>query len=349
MSHEPAPCPWFAFSIPFVHLQQKPNEVAMPDSRLEPSENTPSSPPKVAVIIPCHNEEQAIGKVVSEFKEILPDSDIVVIDNASTDKTAEQATVAGARIVREMRLGKGHAMLTGFHAAGDADYFVMIDGDDTYSAREAPALLEVAQTGIDMVVGTRLHTKRGRRIQHQPLSRQSPVHLPNPLAVRHSHPRPVFGYRVLSKRFLSNIPITSKGFEIEAELTMQAQTAGFPVAEIPVSYGPRAENSESKLKSYRDGYRILLAIVAYFRDNRPLMMFGLIGLFLYAIALFAGGVVVNEYVHTQMVTRIPLAVLAATTFLLATLSVACGIILHSINRRTTEIMSLVTWNLRRLK
>jgi glycosyltransferase involved in cell wall biosynthesis len=321
----------------------------MPDSRLEPSENTPSSPPKVAVIIPCHNEEQAIGKVVSEFKEILPDSDIVVIDNASTDKTAEQATVAGARIVREMRLGKGHAMLTGFHAAGDADYFVMIDGDDTYSAREAPALLEVAQTGIDMVVGTRLHTKEeGAFSTSHSLGNRLFIYLIRLLfGIR---TRDLFsGYRVLSKRFLSNIPITSKGFEIEAELTMQAQTAGFPVAEIPVSYGPRAENSESKLKSYRDGYRILLAIVAYFRDNRPLMMFGLIGLFLYAIALFAGGVVVNEYVHTQMVTRIPLAVLAATTFLLATLSVACGIILHSINRRTTEIMSLVTWNLRRLK
>ncbi|HEY0782873.1 MAG TPA: glycosyltransferase family 2 protein [Thermoanaerobaculia bacterium] len=294
----------------------------------------------VAVIIPCHNEAQSIGKVVGDFRAALPEADIVVVDNVSTDGTAALAKAAGARVVREKRRGKGFALLTGFRAAGDADFYVMVDGDDTYPAEAVHELLAAA-ADADMVIGTRL---------------KSPEE--GALPVGHGFGNRLFiflvrllfgiktqdlfsGYRLLTQRYLSTSPLLAQGFEVEAELSIQALVNRFPVAEVPVEYRARRGDSKSKLRTFHDGTRILLAILTFFRDYRPLTFFGLLSLFLLILSLSGGGLVVAEYIRTGQILRVPMAILAAGTFILSALAMACGVLLSSINRRAAEIVALL--------
>jgi len=295
----------------------------------------------VAVVIPCHNEALSIGKVVADFRAALPAARILVVDNASTDATAAEAREAGAEVLAENRPGKGFALQTGFRAARGCDYLVMVDGDDTYPAEDAEKLLAAARSGADMVVGTRLETPAaGAFPEGHSFGNRLFITLVRLLfGIR---TRDLFsGYRVLTRRFLDERPLIARGFEIEAELSLQALAGAFPVAEVPVAYRPRREGSVSKLRTVRDGYRILLAIVAFFRDYRPLTFFGLAGLVFLILSLAGGGVVVAQYLETGQVLRLPLAVLAAALFLLAALSFACGVLLSSINRRAAEIAALV--------
>jgi glycosyltransferase involved in cell wall biosynthesis len=308
----------------------------------QPPEQEPR-PLRVAVVVPCHNEEATVGKVVRDFRQALPQAVVLVVDNASTDRTAEAAREAGARVVSEPRAGKGFALLSGFREAKGADFFVMVDGDDTYPAQDVAKLLAAAQGGADMVVGTRLAgAEQGAFRAGHSLGNQ----LFNALV------RLLFGvrtgdlfsgYRVLSRRFLETTPLIARGFEVEAELSLQAVVQRYRTAEVPIRYRARPEESPSKLHTYRDGYRILMAILMFFRDYRPLNFFGLLALFLLALSLASGGVVVAEYLRTGQVLRLPLAVLSAALFILSALSLTCGVLLSSINRRSAEIAALIPW------
>jgi glycosyltransferase involved in cell wall biosynthesis len=298
---------------------------------------------RVAVVVPCHNEAATVGKVVRDFRAALPQATVLVVDNASTDDTAEVARRAGARVVREPRAGKGFALLAGFREARGADYFVMVDGDDTYPAQDVEKLLEAAQGGADMVVGTRLAgAEQGAFRAGHSLGNQLFNLLVRLLfGVR---TRDLFsGYRVLSRRFLETTPLIARGFEVEAELSLQAVVQRYRTAEVPIHYRARPEESPSKLHTYRDGYRILMAILMFFRDYRPLNFFGLLALVLLVLSLACGGVVVAEFLETGQVLRLPLAVLSAALFILSALSLTCGVLLSSINRRSAEIAALIPW------
>jgi glycosyltransferase involved in cell wall biosynthesis len=298
---------------------------------------------RVVVVVPCHNEAHSVGKVVADFRAALPGAEVLVVDNASTDGTAELARAAGARVVAEPRPGKGFALLTGFRAARDADYFVMVDGDDTYPADDAHELLAAAAAGADMVVGTRLKEFEAGafRSGHSFGNRLFIVLVRGLFGVR---TRDLFsGYRVLTRRFLATAPLIARGFEVEAELSLQAAAHRFAVAEVPIRYRARPASSPSKLQTYRDGTRILLAILTFFRDYRPLAFFGTLATVLMLLSLAGGGVVVTEFLRTGLVPRLPLAVLSAALFILAALSFTCGVLLSSINRRAAELAALIPW------
>jgi glycosyltransferase involved in cell wall biosynthesis len=297
---------------------------------------------RVVVVIPCHNEEATVGKVVRDFRAALPLAQILVVDNRSTDRTAELAREAGAKVIFEPRPGKGFALISGFRAARDADFFVMVDGDDTYPAEEVGKLLELAETA-DMVIGTRL-SDAGEGAFRAGHSFGNWLFIVMVRALFGIRTQDLFsGYRVLSRRFLAVAPLISRGFEVEAELSLQAAAQGFRSAETPIRYRARPAGSQSKLQTYRDGTRIFLAILTFFRDYRPLTFFGLLSLFFLVLSFAGGGVVIAEYLRTGLVPRLPLAVLSAALFTLSALSLTCGILLSSINRRSAEIAALIPW------
>jgi glycosyltransferase involved in cell wall biosynthesis len=303
---------------------------------------TPRDSSRVVVVIPCHNEEATVGKVVRDFRAVLPQAQILVVDNRSTDRTAELAREAGAKVIFEPRPGKGFALISGFRAARDADYFVMVDGDDTYPAEDVEKLLELAESA-DMVIGTRLSNagEGAFRAGHSLGNWLFILMVRTLFGIR---TQDLFsGYRVLSRRFLAVAPLISRGFEVEAELSLQAAAQGFRSAETPIHYRARPAGSTSKLQTYRDGTRIFLAILTFFRDYRPLTFFGLLSLFFLVLSLAGGGVVIAEYLRTGLVPRLPLAVLSAALFTLSALSLTCGILLSSINRRSAEIAALIPW------
>jgi glycosyltransferase involved in cell wall biosynthesis len=297
--------------------------------------------PKVAVIVPCLNEEQAIAKVVADFRAALPAARIVVVDNASTDRTVDAALAAGAEVVRETRRGKGFALLTGLRHATGADIFLMVDGDGTYPAASAPLFVERILAGADMVIGTRLQDAGEGAF---PLGHSWGNRMFNAVV------RLLFGiqtldlfsgYRAMSSRLLEQSPLIAKGFEIETELSIQAFVNHFRVDEIPVIYGARTGDSKSKLRTMRDGYHILIAILAFFRDYRPLTSFGAASVLLLIASLATGTPVVKQYLATGLVLRIPLAIGAVGLFILSALSMTAGVILSSINRRADEIRALL--------
>ena len=303
------------------------------------------SPPRIAVVVPCHDEAESVARVVAAFKSQLPDADLVVVDNASQDKTAAEARRAGARVVGETRLGKGFALLTGFAATRDADWTIMVDGDDTYAAEDVERLLATAvQQQADMVVGTRLE---GAGLDALPTGHGLGNRLFITLArfLFGLRTRDLFsGYRVLSRRFLDMTPLVATGFDVEAELSVQAQVSGFRVAEVPIGYRARPTGSTSKLHTWRDGYRILRGIMILFRDYRPMAFFGALCLALLAASLWSGFAPIDDFLRTGLVHHVPRAVLAAALFILAALSIALGILLSSINRRSVELAALIRKN-----
>jgi len=300
---------------------------------------------RVAVVIPCHNEELTVAKVVADFRAALPAAQILVVDNASSDGTAEAARRAGAEVIREPRPGKGFALLSGFRKAraDGAAFLLMVDGDDTYPAEDAPKLIAAAKAGAEMVIGTRLADfEQGAFRSGHSLGNRLFIFLVRLLFGVKT--RDLFsGYRVITRRFLEATPLIAQGFEVEAELSLQALVRHFPVTEVPVRYRARPRENPSKLHTYRDGYRILLAILTFFRDYKPMTCFGLLALFFLALSLAGGSVVIAEFLRTGLVPRLPLAVLSAALFLLAALSFACGVLLSTINRRSAEIAALIPW------
>jgi glycosyltransferase involved in cell wall biosynthesis len=295
---------------------------------------------RVAVLVPCYNEEAAIGKVVADFKAALPDAAIYVYDNNSTDKTIEVATAAGAVVRRELQKGKGNVVRRMFQDV-EADVYVMVDGDDTYDAAVAPRLVaRLVDDNLDMVVGRRIETHQaayraghrlGNRVLTGLVARLFGAKLADMLS----------GYRIFSRRFVKSFPSSSREFEIETELTVHAMQMRRAIAEIDTDYKERPPGSTSKLRTFRDGWRILLTITNLVRNERPLMFFALIGTALVAVALALGIPVVLDYLDTGLVKRFPTAILCSALVVIAVLAFATGAILDVVAHVRREAKRLV--------
>ncbi len=294
---------------------------------------------RIAVLVPCYNEEAAIGKVVADFKKALPQAAIHVYDNNSSDRTAQTARKAGAVVGSELRQGKGHVVRRMF-ADVDADIYVLVDGDATYDAPSAPKLVErLLRENLDMVVGMRADRdeaayRRGHRFGNRVLTGFVAQ------IFGRSFTDILSGYRVFSRRFVKSFPALSTGFEIETELTIHALELGMPVAEMPTPYYARGKGSASKLNTWRDGLRILWTIGKLFRIERPLQFFGLIGAVLALVSIGLAVPVARTYLATGLVPRLPTAVLVTGLMLLASLSFVSGLILDTVTRGRQEMKRL---------
>lgn len=290
----------------------------------------------VALLIPCYNEELTIAEVVKSCKKNIPEAEIYVCDNNSTDKTAEVAKKAGAKVLSELRQGKGNAVRRLF-AEVDADVYVMIDGDATYDVKVIPGLIKMLQDGkLDMLVGVRRETEKscyrsGHRIGNVFLTKVVELMFGYKLQDMLS------GLRVFSKRFVKTFPAESKGFEIETELTIYALSRRLPIKEVVTDYFSRPEGSVSKLSTYKDGIRILKTIVMLIKEECPMMFFGLVALFLVLLSLVLGVPVVTEYIKTGLVPRFPTAVLASSLMICAFISFLMGVVLDSVAKVKKEI------------
>jgi glycosyltransferase involved in cell wall biosynthesis len=291
---------------------------------------------KVAVLIPCYNEEQTVGGVVKEFQSELPDASIYVFDNNSTDQTVARAREAGATVFHENRQGKGFVVQSMFRQV-EADVYIMVDGDGTYPAAAVHALLApILNQQADMVVGSRLHAEsRSEFKQLNALGNRLVLSLLNAI-FRVKLTDILSGYRSFNRRFVKSLPLFGGGFEIETELTIKAIERGFSIVEIPINLTHRPSGSHSKIKFFRDGTIILNTLLALFRDYKPLTFFGTAGLVFLALALVPGLIVIVDFVHTSLVGRLSLAVLAVILAGCGLLSLTVGLILHSIARRAQE-------------
>jgi glycosyltransferase involved in cell wall biosynthesis len=293
----------------------------------------------IAVLIPAYNEEVAIATVVSDFRTALPNARIYVFDNNSNDHTREKALAAGAQVRREEQQGKGHVVRRMFRDI-DADWYVMVDGDDTYDAQLAPRMLALAAEGpYDLVNCVRRDTedaayRSGHRLGNAMLTG----------AVRRIFGDRVqdmlSGYKVLSRRFVKSFPALSQGFDIETELTVHAQELSMPVAHVEGNYRARPAGSASKLRTYSDGWRILMMIMKLVRHERPLFFFGLIAGILATSSVLLSIPIVNTYLETGLVPRLPTAVLATGIMLLAALNLFTGLILDTVSRGRREVRLL---------
>lgn len=299
-----------------------------------------SLPMKLAVLLPCYNEEAAIAGVVVSYKAALPDADIYVYDNNSTDQTARVAAEAGAIVRHEPRKGKGNVVRRMF-ADVDADVYLMADGDGTYDSEAAPALIErLVSENLDMVVGARdpedhhQVSRKGHRFGNEILNRLVRMIFSGGINDMLS------GYRAFSRRFVKTFPAFSGGFEIETELTIHALQLRLPVAEMPTRYFERAEGTQSKLSTYKDGLRILNFILYLFKEGKPFLFFSILALGLVCLSLAFGLPVVLEYFDTGLVPRFPTLFVSVGTMLAAVISFACGVILDSVSRGRQEIKRL---------
>jgi glycosyltransferase involved in cell wall biosynthesis len=295
---------------------------------------------RIAVILPCFNEEQAIVKVINEFKDALPEAAIHVFDNNSTDRTAEFARTAGASVAHVELQGKGNVVRRMF-ADVEADIYLMTDGDCTYDVSVARQLVDkLLAENLDMVVGSRVdrgeaeNYRRGHRFGNQMLT---------------GSVRRIFGgefsdmlsgYRVFSRRFVKSFPALARGFEIETELTVHALELRMPCGEVKTKYGSRPDESESKLSTYRDGFRILRTIGRLYMVERPLEFFSIISLILAAASIAFAIPVFQEYFSTGLVPRLPTALLATGMMLSALLSFGCGLLLDNVTLGRQELRRL---------
>jgi glycosyltransferase involved in cell wall biosynthesis len=281
---------------------------------------------EIAVLVPCLNEAAAIGKVVSDFRAALPTATVYVYDNNSTDDTAAVATAAGAEVHRERRPGKGNVVRRMFQDI-EADIYVMVDGDDTYDAAAAPLLIDrLVDDHLDMMVGRRVEThqaayRAGHRLGNAVLTGLVGKLFGSPIEDMLS------GYRVFSRRFVKSFPSSSREFEIETELTVHALQMKMAIAEVPTDYKERPPGSVSKLRTFRDGWRILVTIMNLMRNERPLLFFTLLGLLFAALGVALGIPVLLEYRHTGEVRRFPTAFLCTGLGVTAMLCVMTGFVL----------------------
>jgi len=286
---------------------------------------------EIAVILPCYNEEAAIAKTVRDFRAALPTAKVYVYDNNSKDSTAQVAREAGAIVRSEMRQGKGNVMRRMF-ADVEADIYVLADGDDTYDAAAAPALIRrLVEDGLDIVTGRRVHTQAGAYRAGHVLGNRMLTGLTS-LMFNVRLGDMLSGYRIMSRRFVKSFPFTAEGFGIETELTVHAVRLMMPMAEIDTAYKERPPGSVSKLSTYRDGFKILFTIAQMLREERPLLFFGAIAIALAIASLALGFSIVVEFVHTGLVPRLPTALLATGLMLVAFLSLMSGLILDTVTR-----------------
>ena len=290
----------------------------------------------IAILVPCKDEAVTIGAVIDGFRRAVPGATVYVYDNNSSDGTAAIAGGAGAVVGRESRPGKGNVVRRMFSEI-EADIYVMVDGDNTYDAASAPALIEkLIADGADMVVGARL----GAHDKHQRKGHAFGNRVFNALytGLFGQEFSDIFsGYRAFSRRFVKSFPAVSAGFEIETELSVHASQLRLPVAEIELPYGDRPEGSVSKLSTFRDGARILKTIVVLLKEYKPLYFFGAIGLAGALLSVALAVPLAVEYAHTGLVTRMPTAILCTGIMVVSMLSMTAAVILNSIRRMRAEI------------
>jgi len=295
--------------------------------------------PRIAVLLPCYNEEAAIGETVRGFRDALPSATIYVYDNNSRDRTREVAAEAGAVVRSEKQQGKGNVVRRMF-ADIDADVYVMADGDLTYDPRAAPAMVDMLLADqLDMIVGTRRHEEKDAYRGGHVLGNKIFTGLLSGLFGR-SFSDIFSGYRVFSRRFVKSFPVLSSGFEIETEMSVHALELRMPVGEVETSYGARPEGSHSKLSTYGDGWRILRTISTLYRVERPVLFYGGIGAILVVLAFVLAGPLIVTYMHTGLVPRVPTAILVTGMTIIAVLCFFTGLILDTVTRGRREIRRL---------
>lgn len=289
---------------------------------------------KIAVLIPCYNEELTVEKTVSDFKRVLPNADIYVYNNNSKDRTKELALKAGAIVKDEYRQGKGAVVRSMFRDI-DADVYIMVDGDDTYPAEEVEGLITPVLEGkADMVIGDRLSSTyytENKRPFHN-FGNSLVKGLINFLFKSNLNDI-MTGYRSFSKKFVKCMPVMSDGFQIETEMTIFALTNNMQVVNMPITYRDRPEGSESKLNTFSDGYKVLLTLFNLFKDNRPFLFFGCLSLIIFILGLVVGVPVIDEFIKTAYITKVPSAVLAAALMINSFLLLSVGIILDAIKNQ----------------
>lgn len=293
----------------------------------------------IAVLVPCMNEALTIAQVIKDFKKSLPDATIYVYDNNSTDDTAKVAGKAGAVVREEKRPGKGNVVRRMFSEI-DADIYVMIDGDDTYDAKNAQRIVdELISTGSDMVVGAR----EGALQKHQRAGHATGNKIFNIIytTLFGREFTDIFsGYRAFTKRFVKSFPALSAGFEIETELSVHASQLRLPVSEISFPYSDRPEGSESKLSTFRDGIKIMKTIIVLLKEYKPLYFFGVIGLLGAILSMLMAIPIFVEFTKTGTVTAVPTAMLVTGIMIVSMLTVTAGVILDSIRRFRAEVKRL---------
>jgi len=295
---------------------------------------------EIAVLVPCFNEAAAIDKVVRDFRAALPNATVYVYDNNSTDDTSGVARAAGAVVRRELRRGKGNVVRRMFQDI-EADIYVMVDGDDTYDAAAAPALVDrLVEDNLDMVVGKRIETHQAAYRAGHRLGNRVLTGLVGWLFGAQIDDM-LSGYRVFSRRFAKSFPSFSREFEIETELTVHAMQMRMALAEVETNYKERPPGSTSKLRTFRDGWRILLTITNLMRNERPLMFFSLIGLVNIIVAVILGIPILLHYLDTGLVPRFPTAILCSALVVVAVICVATGLILDLVAHVRREAKRLV--------
>ena len=291
---------------------------------------------KVAVLIPCLNEAAGIAGVVAGFKASLPDAAVYVYDNASTDDTSAVAERAGARVRREPMRGKGNVVRRMF-ADVDADIYVLVDGDGTYDAASAPAMIQLlTEQQLDMVCGKRVESdslayRSGHRLGNRVLTGLVAILFGNQITDILS------GYRVMSRRFVKSFPALSSGFETETELTVHALDLRVPIAEVRTLYGARSAGTASKLNTWRDGWRILRTIARLVKEERPFAFFASIGCILALTSIVLAVPLLLDFLETGLVLRIPTAVLSTGMMLVSVMSFVCGLVLDTVTRGRREL------------
>lgn len=296
---------------------------------------------KIAVLIPCYNESLTIEKVVSDYKEALPEATIYVYDNNSSDHTDELARKAGAKVVYEYRQGKGNVIRSMFRDI-DAECYLMIDGDDTYPAENAREMVDlVLNKGVDMVIGDRLSSTYFTE-------NKRPFHNMGSRIVRslinhlfHSNVKDIMtGYRAFSRLFVKSFPVLSKGFEIETEMTIHALDKNFLLEEIPVTYRDRPEGSESKLNTVSDGMKVLKTIASLFRDYKPLLFFSCASIICLLLGIGFFVPVFVSYIHTGLVEKIPTIIVSGVVFTVGILLWICGLILDVVVKKHRQLYEI---------
>ncbi|WP_234681866.1 glycosyltransferase family 2 protein [Bradyrhizobium monzae] len=298
-----------------------------------------SAQPRIAVLVPCYNEEAAVAAVVADFRKALPAAEIYVYDNNSRDSTAAVAREAGAIVRSERRQGKGHVVRRMF-ADVEADIYVLVDGDATYDAPSAPRMIDkLVDEHLDMVVGLRIdQSEAAYRLGHRTGNRMLTGFLSSTFGQEFKDI--LSGYRVFSRRFVKSFPVLSDGFEIETELAVYALELSLPVAEVETPYYARPEGSFSKLNTWRDGFRILGTMLKLYRSERPLRFFTVIGILLALAAVTLAIPIVVTFIETGLVPRLPTAVLSMGLTIVAILSVSSGLVLDTVTRGRREMKML---------